>query len=136
MHPHAQPTHPSIHPTANYEAARAMYMQNYSLVPPDILALRSVVLAKKKERPFFVQPHLEKKGKEEVEAVEFPATVEGVVLSFKARFPALDEEMVALWRKDEAVMCPLYCGGKEEGESKKRLKKEEDGGNGGVVATA
>jgi hypothetical protein len=38
-----------------------------------------------------VQPHLVLEGEDDVKLVEFAASVEGVVESFKARFPAHDE---------------------------------------------
>lgn len=116
--------------TADFEAAKAMYMDNYSHVPADMLALRDIVLAKKKERPLFVQPHLElvptngAEGEHEVQLKTFPATMEGVIQSFQARFPAFDEEMLALWRKDREATVPVYLAGGMDGSEKKRHKTE------------
>ena len=129
--------------TADYAAAKAMYVDGYSVVPADLLALRDVVLAKKKERPLFVQPNLVLKG-EEVSLMEYPATVEGVVQSFQERFPALDEDLLALWRKDKEAMLPLYlrAGATDGGGAHKRRKSADmedekvqvDGGNGNAGA--
>lgn len=130
--------------TADYEAAKAMYVDNYSRVPADLLALRGVVLERKKERPLFVQPHLElvpaaggAEGEQDVQLREFPATVEGVIQSFQARFSAFDEDMLALWRKDREVTVPLYLmeGMDGSGQGPKRLKAE-NGNGGAAVATA
>jgi dipeptidyl-peptidase-3 len=127
--------------TADFEAAKTMYVDNYSQVPADLLALRDVVLAKKKERSLFVQPHLElvpaegAEGEQEVQLRTFPATTEGVIQSFQARFPAFDEEMLALWRKDREAILPLYLAEGMDGSESKR-HKAEDGNGGAVVAMA
>lgn len=47
--------------------------------------LRPLVLAKKLPRKVFVQPNMVLKGDEEVELVEYPVTVEGVIQSFVER---------------------------------------------------
>lgn len=44
--------------------AKAMYVDGYTAMTPEMLKLRPVILAKKKERPLFVQPHLFKDGDE------------------------------------------------------------------------
>jgi len=128
--------------TADVEQARAMYVDSYSQVPAHLLAMRQVVLAKKKERPLFVQPHLELApgegaGEPEVRLREFPATVEGVIQSFQARFPALDEDMLRLWRADRDVVAPLYLreGIDGSGAGPKRYKVQ-NGDGGAAVATA
>ncbi|TFJ82224.1 hypothetical protein NSK_006553 [Nannochloropsis salina CCMP1776] len=128
--------------TADVEQARSMYVDTYSQVPAHLLALRQVVLAKKKERPLFVQPHLELPpgeavGEPEVRLREFPATVEGVIQSFQARFPALDEDMLRLWRADRDVVAPLYLreGIDGSGAGPKRYKVQ-NGDGGAAVATA
>lgn len=104
--------------TANYDAAKAMYVDNYTRVPEDLLALREIVLSHKKERPLFVQPHLglvsvgvgggEEEGGKAVILEDFPPTVEGLISSFKARYPPLDMELLDLWRKDRKACQPLH----------------------------
>jgi len=127
--------------TADFEAAKSMYMDKYSQVPADLLVLRDVVLAKKKERPLFVQPHLVLvpaegvEGEQEVQLRTFAPTMEGVIQSFQARFPAFDEEMLELWRKDREALVPLYLAEGVDGSDSKR-HKAENGNGGAVVATA
>ena len=100
-----------------------------------------VVLAKKKERPLFVQPHLVLvpaegvEGEQEVQLRTFVPTVEGVIQSFQARFPAFDEEMLELWRKDREALVPLYLAEGVDGSDSKR-HKAENGNGGAVLATA
>lgn len=50
----------------------------------------SAILCAMQERPLFVQPHLAMEG-DTVKLVEFDVTLEGIIESYKARYPALDE---------------------------------------------
>lgn len=88
--------------TADYESAKAMY-DRYTAVPDSMLALRALVLKCRKPRPFFVQP-VTRVGDSGVELEKFDPSVAGVTASFAARFPAVDAELEALWKKDfEAI---------------------------------
>lgn len=49
------------------------------------------------ERPLFVQPHLAMEG-DSVKLVEFDVTLEGIIESYKARYPPLDEVNAQFYR--------------------------------------
>eukprot|EP00500_Bicosoecida_sp_ms1_P004572 CAMPEP_0203815534 /NCGR_PEP_ID=MMETSP0115-20131106/11160_1 /ASSEMBLY_ACC=CAM_ASM_000227 /TAXON_ID=33651 /ORGANISM="Bicosoecid sp, Strain ms1" /LENGTH=727 /DNA_ID=CAMNT_0050724431 /DNA_START=24 /DNA_END=2207 /DNA_ORIENTATION=- len=90
--------------TADYAAAKALY-DRYTTVPDDMLPLRDLVVRCRKPRPFFVQPHtMLVDGGDDVALREFEPSAEGVVASFAARYPATDDELEGLWRKDFAAI--------------------------------
>lgn len=73
--------------TADAVAGRALY-EEFTAVTEECLALRKAVLSKNRQRPIFVQVHtaedLEAPGG--IRLDEFPASHEGVLASFTARF--------------------------------------------------
>lgn len=71
--------------TADVEGAIQFY-SSYSNVPEDYASLRNIVLAKKKPRRVFVQPHTFVDDKGEVNYQEFEATPEGLIKSMITRF--------------------------------------------------
>ena len=95
--------------TADYGRAKALY-ERYTSVPAELLALRAVVLAKKKPRQMLVQCHVAPPAAPGAAPVlvEFEASAEGMVDSMRARFPvAHDAELMALWQADRQAMQPL-----------------------------
>eukprot|EP00281_Chroomonas_sp_CCMP1168_P025009 CAMPEP_0206228978 /NCGR_PEP_ID=MMETSP0047_2-20121206/9450_1 /ASSEMBLY_ACC=CAM_ASM_000192 /TAXON_ID=195065 /ORGANISM="Chroomonas mesostigmatica_cf, Strain CCMP1168" /LENGTH=709 /DNA_ID=CAMNT_0053652243 /DNA_START=52 /DNA_END=2181 /DNA_ORIENTATION=+ len=70
--------------TADVEAGQGMYGK-YSEVPQEMLELRETVLECKQPRKLFVQPVTRLAGGA-VELQDFPATPEGMIASFVARF--------------------------------------------------
>jgi len=72
--------------TANVQEGTEFYT-NYTMVPEEYSELRNIVLAKRKPRKVFVQPHTSvNSSKTDVHYHEFPATPEGIIQSFVARF--------------------------------------------------
>ena len=61
--------------------------EELSQVNDEFLALRDIVMSKKKPRRVFVQPHTKLNG-QNVEYQNFDATPEGLISSFVARFEA------------------------------------------------
>jgi len=75
----------------------------YSEVSPEMLSYRAVVMARKEPRKLLVQPVLGLKGDGEVELKTFEPTTEGLLDSFRARFPAEDAELLALARAEKVA---------------------------------
>lgn len=89
--------------TADATNGRALFAK-FSEVQTPWLELRKVVLAARKPRPLFVQPVIDVDGDGICRYEEFPATAEGLVDSFLARFPATDKELLEAWKKEVATM--------------------------------
>ena len=90
--------------TADYDAGKALY-DKVTAVPDELLALRDVVLANKKPRQMFVQPHLDKDAQGKVTLKEFDASAEGMISSMVTRFGnKADTELLNFWSKDKAQM--------------------------------
>ena len=93
---------------ADVEAGTAMY-NKYSEVTPEMAALRAIVMARKEPRKLLVQPVMrrtesadgETNGEPTYSIESFAESREGMVASFVARYPAEDEELLALWRADK-----------------------------------
>jgi dipeptidyl-peptidase-3 len=75
-----------------------------SVVPEDMLELRSIVMARKEPRKLLIQPYLKQPENKDVELVNFPLTTFGMVESFVARFPAQDPELMELYETDKEAM--------------------------------
>lgn len=75
-----------------------------SVVPEDMLELRSIVMARKEPRKVLIQPYLKQAENNDVELINFPLTTFGMVESFVARFPAEDPELMALYEADKETM--------------------------------
>jgi dipeptidyl-peptidase-3 len=102
--------------TADVEAGTRMFNQ-YCEVPEPWLALRALVVAKRKPRQMLVQPVIEAVGSEpafpsestvttskaqgDLQLRDFPATAAGIVDSFAHRFRSVDHDLLALWRADQ-----------------------------------
>jgi len=86
--------------TANNEEARKMYL-HYSSVDDDLLALREIVLSKKRPRAIYAQAltSLGQDGK--VVFKKYETTHEAVNQSFVDRFGGLEDAIVTQWEKDE-----------------------------------
>lgn len=92
-------THKSL---GDVEAGSAMF-NAYSEVPPEMIALRQIVMARKEPRKLLVQPHLRAEG-DQVFLDEFEQTPSGMVESFVARFPAIDSELMDLYHAEKAAV--------------------------------
>jgi len=96
------PTHQVYKATANLADAKAMY-DSYSAVDEGWVAIREAVLAQKKPRQMFVQPHTAIEG-DGVTLTTFEASVAGIIASFQARFPEGHEDAVlAQWETEQAA---------------------------------
>ena len=86
---------------ADVDAGSAMY-NAYSSVPPEMVALRDIVMARKEPRKLLVQPHMSPSsaGSGGVELINFVASPVGMVESFVARFPAEDPELMELFQQE------------------------------------
>ena len=91
-------THKSL---GDVEAGTAMY-NRLAAVPEDMIALRDIVMARKEPRKLLVQPHLYTQPDGTVGLREFEASFSGMVSSFVARFPAEDDELLALYHAEKA----------------------------------
>jgi dipeptidyl-peptidase-3 len=90
--------------TADFTRGKELY-EKYTSVPAHLLKLRDIVLARKKPRQMFVQPHLAVNAAgDDVELVEFPANVEGMLESMCTRFAGTDKDLIQLWINDKACM--------------------------------
>lgn len=102
--------------TANFAEGSAAYL-NLSSVPSEWLALRSLVIAKRKPRQMLVQPVIEPFGSEmrfegcptdvtlgkeqrDWQLRTFQATPAGLCDSFAHRYPSIDSDLLALWKAD------------------------------------
>lgn len=88
--------------TADVESATALY-NRLTAVPDDWLVLRDLVIAKRKPRPLFVQPHMSLDAASGAVSIEtFDESPEGLIQSFaQARYPTVDDALEALWREDK-----------------------------------
>eukprot|EP00455_Lapot_gusevi_P045120 TRINITY_DN573_c0_g1_i5.p1 TRINITY_DN573_c0_g1~~TRINITY_DN573_c0_g1_i5.p1 ORF type:complete len:164 (+),score=71.02 TRINITY_DN573_c0_g1_i5:52-543(+) len=71
--------------TADFQGAHQMYIGELTHVNDYFVNLRKIVLAKKKPRRVFVQAHTRIEN-DEVVLEEFPASAEGMIASFVARY--------------------------------------------------
>ena len=85
---------------ADLEAGSAMY-NGYSAVPPEMVALREIVMARKESRKLLVQPHIEPDGQGGHALRNFVPTPAGMIESFVARFPPEDPELLALYENEK-----------------------------------
>jgi dipeptidyl-peptidase-3 len=76
----------------------------YSEVPEEMAKLREIIMARKEPRKLMIQPHMHKQEDGTVHLKTFPCSLEGMIESFVARFPAEDPELVALYKADKAAM--------------------------------
>lgn len=85
--------------TGDSEGGRQMY-EKYSVVNERFVALRAEVLRRKKPRKMIVQSHtaLNADGSDAT-LQTFEASVEGIIQSFVARFPASDPDLLAAANK-------------------------------------
>jgi dipeptidyl-peptidase-3 len=79
------------------------FYNEYSHVPAEMAKLREIVMARKEPRKLLIQPHMYKDG-DAIKIQPFPSTVEGMIESFKARFPAEDPELMDLYHADKVAM--------------------------------
>ena len=94
------------HKSLGDQPAGAAMFEAYSAVPPEMLALREVVMGRKEPRKLLVQPAMRRDGESgEVTLSNFDETFAGMVDSFVARFPPTDAELLALYRatKDDVT---------------------------------
>ena len=84
-------------------AGSAMY-NSYMEVPESMDAMRDIVMARKEPRKLLIQPHMHAAEGGAVELQTFESTPAGMIESFVARFPAEDDELMALYEKDKAAV--------------------------------
>ena len=92
--------------TADFDAAKSMYIDGYSQVSEEFLAMRTIVLEKKKERALFVQPNMTIEN-DVVVLKEYETNFLGIISSFNERFPSFDGELLDLWFQDKEMCKPL-----------------------------
>ncbi|KAG5446323.1 bifunctional diacylglycerol diphosphate phosphatase/phosphatidate phosphatase [Clonorchis sinensis] len=91
--------------TANVKDGKAFFM-NYSELLPEHLAVRKIVIDRKRPRPLFVQPNL-RQVNGEIELVPYPTTYAGLIQSYVDRFrelprgPQAVKALEAAWRRDQ-----------------------------------
>ncbi len=76
--------------------------EKYSAVPDDMAACREIVMQRKEPRKLLVQPHIFAESDGTISLTQFEPSKIGMVESFKARYPASDDELFALYMKDIA----------------------------------
>mmetsp|Transcript_39801 Transcript_39801/g.58144 ORF Transcript_39801/g.58144 Transcript_39801/m.58144 type:complete len:457 (-) Transcript_39801:64-1434(-) len=86
----------------DFENASQMFA-SYSEVPEDMLKLRAIVMARKEPRKLLVQPHMSM-TENGCQITEYAESPEGMIESFVARFPAVDEELWGLYEADLDAM--------------------------------
>lgn len=89
--------------TANYDEAKKMFV-HYTNVDEDLLALREIVLSKKKPRPIYSQARTTIDGNGNVTFVKYDTTHQEVIKSFVDRFAGLEAKIEAQWEKDHPVL--------------------------------
>ena len=103
---------------ATADAARGVPLfEALTAVPPAWLPLRALVIAKRRPRQSFVQPVLELAPAAAARALQlgavqaspaqaavvlrtFPGTLQGAIDAFVSRLPAVDQEVLDLWRAE------------------------------------
>ena len=80
------------------------FYNGYSEVPKEMTQLREIVMARKEPRKLLIQPHMEMFEDGKVSLKTFPSTPEGMIESFVARFPAEDDELMALYAAEKEDM--------------------------------
>jgi dipeptidyl-peptidase-3 len=91
-----------VHKSLGDVAAGTELFAKYSEVPDEMLAHRSVIMARKEPRKLMVQPVMRRTDDGKVELKTFDPSIEGMIESFRARYPAQDEELLALCRAEKA----------------------------------
>lgn len=89
--------------TADFDSGKSLY-DEYTSVNEEMLSLREIVLARKKPRRIFVQPHLRLEN--DVVLEEFEASASGMIESFVRRFEGQDElisHLDRLWREEAHI---------------------------------
>jgi len=89
-----------VHKSLGDLSAGTELFEKYSSVPPEMAAMREIVMARKEPRKLLVQPHLHLDSDSKVVLQTFAASPAGMVESFVARFPAEDPELLALYKQD------------------------------------
>ena len=87
--------------TADFARASEMF-QKYSQVNEFFLELRQIVLDNKKPVRVEIQGFVEKNEGNELKYVKYADNFEGIVESFRAKFPGVDEELIDLWNEQSA----------------------------------
>jgi len=91
-----------IHKSFGDQAKGAAFFNKYSEVPADMLELRAIVMARKEPRKLLVQPNMSLAPDGAITLKTFDATPVGMIESFVARFPAKDDELMALYRQENS----------------------------------
>jgi len=87
-----------VHKSLGDVGQGAAMFGKYSEVPPEMLEMREIVMARKEPRKLLVQPVLEKDAAGAISLLAFDESAEGMIASFAKRFPAEDPELLALYR--------------------------------------
>jgi len=78
---------------------------DYSKVPEEMANLRRIVMARKEPRKLLVQPHMSRNDEtKQCSIVEFEESPEGMIASFVSRFPAVDNDLWALYEAEADAM--------------------------------
>ena len=83
------------------------FYNKYSSVSNFFLKIRSIVINKKKPRRMMLNNNLKRYSETSIEPVSYPASFEGIILSFADRYPfkkALYAEVLSIWNEHKASL--------------------------------
>jgi dipeptidyl-peptidase-3 len=90
-----------VHKSLGDLAGGTALFEKYSLVSDELMAIRTIVMARKEPRKLLVQPVLTAALDGSIGIKQFEPTPAGMIESFVARFPAEDDALLALADKDQ-----------------------------------
>ena len=92
-----------VHKSLGDQPAGAAMFAKYSEVPPEMIEVRNIVMARKEPRKLLVQPVMEAEGAA-VSLHAFDESPAGMIASFVRRFPPRDDELMALHLAEKAAV--------------------------------
>jgi dipeptidyl-peptidase-3 len=92
--------------TADYKRASEMFY-GYSMVDENFLELRNIIIANKKPRRLELQGNIIRNDDRSLNYVTYEDNFNGIIESFKARFPFVDEEVLEEWEEMQQYFKPL-----------------------------
>jgi dipeptidyl-peptidase-3 len=90
-----------VHKSLGDLAGGTALFEKYSLVSDELMAIRTIVMARKEPRKLLVQPVLTAALDGSIGIKQFEPTPAGMIESFVARFPAEDDALLALADRDQ-----------------------------------
>ena len=90
-----------VHKSLGDLAGGTALFEKYSLVSDELMAIRTIIMARKEPRKLLVQPVLTAALDGSISIKQFEPTPAGMIESFVARFPAEDDALLALADKDQ-----------------------------------